>query len=62
MIGRSLVVDAKEDDLGRGSHPLSKHTGNSGERFVHGSGSGWGYTMLDLVSIVNFCYFVALSY
>ncbi|KAJ0055767.1 hypothetical protein NL108_011406, partial [Boleophthalmus pectinirostris] len=31
VIGRSLVVDAGEDDLGRGSHPLSKLTGNSGE-------------------------------
>ncbi|GLD53877.1 copper chaperone for superoxide dismutase [Lates japonicus] len=35
VIGRSLVVDAGEDDLGRGSHPLSKHTGNSGERQLH---------------------------
>uniref|UniRef100_A0A3P8PVN2 Superoxide dismutase copper chaperone n=1 Tax=Astatotilapia calliptera TaxID=8154 RepID=A0A3P8PVN2_ASTCA len=32
VIGRSLVVDAGEDDLGRGGHPLSKQTGNSGER------------------------------
>uniref|UniRef100_A0A3Q3WHP2 Superoxide dismutase copper chaperone n=1 Tax=Mola mola TaxID=94237 RepID=A0A3Q3WHP2_MOLML len=31
VIGRSLVVDAGEDDLGRGVHPLSKQTGNSGE-------------------------------
>lgn len=38
MIGRSLVVDAEEDDLGQGGHPLSKQTGNSGKRFVHGSG------------------------
>ncbi|XP_018532686.1 copper chaperone for superoxide dismutase [Lates calcarifer] len=36
VIGRSLVVDAGEDDLGRGSHPLSKHTGNSGERLACG--------------------------
>lgn len=34
MIGRSLVVDSGEDDLGRGNHPLSKITGNSGERSV----------------------------
>ncbi|XP_040887791.1 copper chaperone for superoxide dismutase-like isoform X1 [Toxotes jaculatrix] len=36
VIGRSLVVDAGEDDLGRGSHPLSKLTGNSGERLACG--------------------------
>ncbi|XP_026209324.1 copper chaperone for superoxide dismutase [Anabas testudineus] len=36
VIGRSLVVDAGEDDLGRGGHPLSKHTGNSGERLACG--------------------------
>ncbi|XP_054853158.1 copper chaperone for superoxide dismutase [Eublepharis macularius] len=36
IIGRSLVVDAGEDDLGRGSHPLSKVTGNSGERVACG--------------------------
>lgn len=34
VIGRSLVVDEKEDDLGRGNHPLSKQTGNSGSRCV----------------------------
>lgn len=38
MIGRSLVVDAGEDDLGRGGHPLSRETGNSGERYVHDGG------------------------
>lgn len=43
VIGRSLVVDAGEDDLGRGGHPLSKQTGNSGERWVNGSGLSWGY-------------------
>uniref|UniRef100_A0A8C6X8S6 Copper chaperone for superoxide dismutase n=1 Tax=Naja naja TaxID=35670 RepID=A0A8C6X8S6_NAJNA len=32
IIGRSLVVDEGEDDLGRGNHPLSKISGNSGER------------------------------
>nr|XP_034955350.1 copper chaperone for superoxide dismutase isoform X2 [Zootoca vivipara] len=36
IIGRSLVVDAGQDDLGRGSHPLSKVTGNSGERVACG--------------------------
>ncbi|CAK6976556.1 copper chaperone for superoxide dismutase [Scomber scombrus] len=36
VIGRSLVVDAEEDDLGRGAHPLSKQTGNSGERLACG--------------------------
>ncbi|XP_075268416.1 copper chaperone for superoxide dismutase [Opisthocomus hoazin] len=30
IIGRSVVVAAGEDDLGRGSHPLSGVTGNSG--------------------------------
>ncbi|KAG9346658.1 hypothetical protein JZ751_006970 [Albula glossodonta] len=36
IIGRSLVVDAGEDDLGRGGHPLSKQNGNSGERLACG--------------------------
>lgn len=36
VIGRSLVVDSGEDDLGRGKHPLSKITGNSGERLACG--------------------------
>lgn len=36
VIGRSLVVDAGEDDLGRGDRPLSKRTGNSGERLACG--------------------------
>uniref|UniRef100_A0A3Q0QTH7 Superoxide dismutase [Cu-Zn] n=1 Tax=Amphilophus citrinellus TaxID=61819 RepID=A0A3Q0QTH7_AMPCI len=36
VIGRSMVVDAGEDDLGRGGHPLSKQTGNSGERLACG--------------------------
>ncbi|XP_065510232.1 copper chaperone for superoxide dismutase [Caloenas nicobarica] len=30
IIGRSVVVAAGEDDLGRGCHPLSRVTGNSG--------------------------------
>lgn len=36
VIGRSLVIDEGEDDLGRGGHPLSKITGNSGERLACG--------------------------
>ncbi|EDM12428.1 copper chaperone for superoxide dismutase, isoform CRA_d [Rattus norvegicus] len=36
VIGRSLVVDEGEDDLGRGGHPLSKVTGNSGKRLACG--------------------------
>ncbi|XP_007115105.2 copper chaperone for superoxide dismutase isoform X1 [Physeter macrocephalus] len=36
VIGRSLVVDEGEDDLGRGGHPLSRITGNSGERLACG--------------------------
>ncbi|KAM6959949.1 copper chaperone for superoxide dismutase [Tautogolabrus adspersus] len=36
IIGRSLVVDAGEDDLGRSAHPLSRQTGNSGERLACG--------------------------
>ncbi|XP_012686086.1 copper chaperone for superoxide dismutase [Clupea harengus] len=36
VIGRSLVVDAGEDDLGKADHPLSKVTGNSGERLACG--------------------------
>ena len=30
MIGRSLVVHSGEDDLGYGSHDLSRVNGNSG--------------------------------
>ncbi|XP_052003283.1 copper chaperone for superoxide dismutase-like [Xyrauchen texanus] len=36
VIGRSLVVDSGEDDLGRGSHPMSKITGNTEERLACG--------------------------
>ncbi|XP_053134418.1 copper chaperone for superoxide dismutase isoform X1 [Hemicordylus capensis] len=36
IIGRSLVVDSGADDLGRGNHPLSKVTGNSGQRVACG--------------------------
>ncbi|KAM4617127.1 copper chaperone for superoxide dismutase [Discoglossus pictus] len=34
VIGRSLVVDEGEDDLGRGGHALSKISGNSGRRLA----------------------------
>ncbi|XP_069821347.1 copper chaperone for superoxide dismutase-like isoform X1 [Dendropsophus ebraccatus] len=36
IIGRSLVVDEGEDDLGLGSHHLSKVTGNSGKGLAFG--------------------------
>ncbi|XP_070622488.1 copper chaperone for superoxide dismutase [Erythrolamprus reginae] len=36
IIGRSLVIDEGEDDLGHGNHPLSKISGNSGERVACG--------------------------
>lgn len=36
VIGRSLVVDEGEDDLGQGGHTLSKITGNSGKRLACG--------------------------
>ncbi|KAM9301761.1 copper chaperone for superoxide dismutase [Gastrophryne carolinensis] len=36
IIGRSLVVDEGEDDLGHGNHPLSKITGNSGKGLACG--------------------------
>ncbi|XP_077598270.1 copper chaperone for superoxide dismutase [Stigmatopora nigra] len=36
VIGRSLVVDAEPDDLGRGGQPLSRLTGNSGARLACG--------------------------
>jgi len=36
VIGRSLVVKAGEDDLGRGGHELSMTTGNSGPRAAGG--------------------------
>lgn len=32
ILGRSLIVHADEDDLGRGEHPLSSSTGNAGAR------------------------------
>ncbi|XP_020859239.1 copper chaperone for superoxide dismutase-like [Phascolarctos cinereus] len=36
IIGQSLVIDADEDDLGQGGHPLSKVTRNSGESLACG--------------------------
>ena len=36
VIGRSIVVTAGEDDLGRGGHDLSLSTGNSGPRVAGG--------------------------
>ncbi|KAF6332700.1 copper chaperone for superoxide dismutase [Rhinolophus ferrumequinum] len=36
VIGRSVVIDEGEDDLGQGGHPLSKITGNSGKRLACG--------------------------
>ncbi|XP_077444354.1 copper chaperone for superoxide dismutase [Stigmatopora argus] len=36
VIGRSLVVDAEADDLGRGGQPHSRLTGNSGARLACG--------------------------
>ena len=34
MIGRSIVVTEREDDLGKGSDSQSKIDGNAGRRFV----------------------------
>jgi len=36
ILGRSIVVHADEDDLGRGDSPLSKTTGNAGKRILCG--------------------------
>jgi len=36
IVGRSLVVHADVDDLGRGGHELSKTTGNAGGRLACG--------------------------
>ncbi|XP_047101288.1 superoxide dismutase [Cu-Zn]-like [Schistocerca piceifrons] len=36
VIGRTLVVHADPDDLGRGGHELSKTTGNAGARVACG--------------------------
>lgn len=34
IIGRSLVIHQRLDDLGRGAHEISKVTGNAGERLA----------------------------
>ena len=36
IIGRSVIIHADPDDLGKTTHPLSKTTGNSGARIVCG--------------------------
>ena len=36
VLGRSFVLHADEDDLGRGGHELSKTTGNAGARIACG--------------------------
>jgi Cu/Zn superoxide dismutase len=36
IVGRSIVLHEKEDDLGQGNHQTSKTTGNSGSRVACG--------------------------
>ena len=36
VLGRSIILHSKEDDLGMGKHRTSKTTGNSGKRLVWG--------------------------
>ncbi|CAM9152325.1 unnamed protein product, partial [Ectocarpus fasciculatus] len=36
IIGRSIIIKANEDDLGRGGHEFSLTTGNSGSRLAGG--------------------------
>lgn len=59
VIGRSLVVDSGEDDLGRGGHPLSKQTGNSGERWVNSTGNTQ-QLLINGKLVVN-CYYFSVT-
>ncbi|CAL7938958.1 unnamed protein product [Xylocopa violacea] len=36
IVGRAMVVHSGKDDLGKGNHPLSATTGNSGDRWACG--------------------------
>ena len=36
LLGRSLVIHEKKDDLGKGNNNESKKTGNSGKRIGYG--------------------------
>lgn len=36
ILGRTVVIHADQDDLGRGGHELSKTTGNAGGRLACG--------------------------
>jgi Cu-Zn family superoxide dismutase len=36
ILGRTVVIHADPDDLGRGGHELSKTTGNAGGRLACG--------------------------
>lgn len=40
ILGRSVIIGAQEDDLGRSNHPDSQSTGNSGPAVASGV-IGW---------------------